>query len=190
MRSARWADIKQGHVTGLLHAKLHLEYHQGSKETYWRIPKGAAKKIQLLLDVLLPASAGDPGVGLSMVSFCPQCFQPLTPGVYECHNCGLKFKDGKRLLFHALMVPGGSYFYAGLDLWGVAHACVDVAILASMITWGLAAMGGAHPYVRAGAPPTKVTYAVVTTFLASALVYDVCMGIKVARNALRNFIPE
>jgi hypothetical protein len=189
VRAARWADIKEGHVTGLLHGILHLEYRQGLKESYWRIPKSAAKKVQLLLDVLLPASVSDAPVGPAMVSFCPDCFNPLTPDVYRCTHCGLKFKDGKTLLLHALL-PGGPYFYIGLDLWGVAHACVDVTILASVITWALATMGRGHPDLRAGAPPTKITYALVTALLGSALIYDVWMGIRIARNAVRKFIPE
>jgi hypothetical protein len=188
-RGARWADIKEGHVTGFLHGILHLEYRNGFKESYWRIPKSAAKKIQLLLDVLLPASASDVPAGLAMVSFCPDCFKPLTPNVYQCPRCGLKFKDGKTLLFHAFL-PGGPYFYIGLDLWGVAHACVDTAIFATMIVWALATMGRGHPVLLAGAPPTKTTYALVTAFLGSALAYDVWMGIRIARSAIRKFIPE
>jgi ribosomal protein L40E len=190
VRSAYWGDVKEGHVTGFRYGKLHLEYRQGWKETYWRIPRNAAKKIQFLLDVLLPASAGETSPALAMVSLCPQCLAPLTPGVYQCRRCGLRFKDGKTLLLHALMIPGGAYFYVGLNLFGVAHACVDVAIFSSLIGWVLALMGRVQPHLRVAAPPTKFTYAVLITFLASALVYDIWLAIRIARNALRNFIPD
>ena len=190
LRSAHWGDVKEGHVTSLLYGRLHLEYRQGSKETYWRIPKSAAKKIQLLLDVLLPESAGETSAALAMVSFCPECLAALSPGVYQCRQCGLKFKDEKTLLLHAFLIPGGAYFYVGLDLFGVAHAVVDVAIVSSMVIWTLATIGKVQPHLRAGAPPTKFTYAAAVTFLLSTLVFDICMSIKVARNAIRTFIPN
>jgi hypothetical protein len=189
LRSARWGDVREGHVTGLRYGRLHLEYRQGLKETYWRIPKSGAKKIQLLLDVLMRASAGETSAALSMVSFCPECLAALTPGIYACRHCGLKFKDGKTLLLHALLIPGGAYFYVGFDLFGVAHASVDMTILSSLVGWVLAIMGKVPPEMRAAAPPTEFTYVVLTAFLASALVYDIGMSIRIARNAIRNFIP-
>jgi hypothetical protein len=189
LRSARWGDVKEGQVTGLRYGKLHLEYRQGLKETYWRIPKNGANKIQFLLDVLLPASAGETSEALSMASFCPACLAALTPGVYDCRHCGLKFKNGKTLLLHALLIPGGAYFYAGFDLFGVAHASVDMTILSSLVGWVLALMGRVPPQMRVAAPPTKLTYVVLTAFLAAALVYDIGMSIRIARNAIRNFIP-
>jgi hypothetical protein len=190
LRAAHWGDVKGARVTPGRYGKLHLEYRRGWKETYWRIPRDAARKIQLLLEALLPSSAGETSAGLSMVSFCPRCLAALSPGVYQCSHCRLKFKNGKALWLHALLIPGGAYFYAGLDLFGLAHACVDVAILSSMVGWVLALMGRVRPHLRVGAPPTKTTYAVVTVFLVSALIYDVYMSVRIARNAVRNFIPE
>jgi hypothetical protein len=191
VRSAHWSDIKEGHVTGLLRGKLHLEYRQGKRETYWRIPGSAAKKIQLLLKVLLPASAVETKAAPSSIaSLCPECLSPLTSGIFQCAQCRLKFKDGKNLWLHALMVPGGAYFYVGYNLFGLAHAFVDVAIFVSMILWGLATFGLVHPHVRLGAPANRSTYAILAAFLASALVFDVCMSVKVARGAIRDFIPD
>ncbi len=189
LRSARWGDVKEGHVTGLRYGRLHLEYRQGLKETFWRIPKSGARKIQLLLDILLPASAGETSTALSMASYCPDCLAALTPGIYQCRHCGLKFKNGKTLLLHALLIPGGAYFYVGYDLFGVAHASVDMTILSSLVGWVLALMGRVPPHMRVAAPPTQFTYVVLTAFLASALVYDIGMSIRIARNAIRNFIP-
>lgn len=190
LRSARWGDVKEGHVTGLRYGKLHIEYRQGLKETYWRIPRKGAKKIEFLLNVLLPESAGETSAALSMASFCPECLAALTPGVYQCRHCGLKFKSGKTLLLHTLLIPGGAYFYVGFDLFGVAHASVDMTILSSLVGWVLAIMGRVPPRMLAAAPPTTTTYVVATAFLACALVYDIGMSIRIARNAIRNFIPE
>ncbi len=190
VRSAQWGDMKEAQITTLLYGRLHVEYRNGSTETYWRIPKSGALKIKPLLDILLPASPGETSEALSMVSLCPDCLTALTPGVYKCRHCGRKFKDGKTLLVHALLIPGGAYFYVGLDLFGVLHACIDAAILAYMMLWVLAALGKVHPQVRAGAPPTTFTYAALAIFLASALVFEICMSIRVARNAIKTFIPE
>jgi ribosomal protein L40E len=190
VRSARWGDVKEGHITGLLYGKLHIEYHQGSKETYWRIPKDAARKIQLLLNVLLPASAGETSAALAMASLCPECLAELTPGVYECRRCRLKFKDEKTAVLHALLIPGGGYFYAGLNLWGVAHAFVDVGVLFSAILWALVAMGRVQPPPLPGAPANKFTYNLLAAILAIVLALDIWLAIRVARNAIRNFIPD
>ena len=190
MRSARWGDVKRGDVTGFLYGKLHIEYRCGSKEIYWRIRKDAAKKIQLLLDVLLPASRGETSEALAMASFCPACLAALTPGVYECHRCRLKFKNEKTALLHALLIPGGGYFYTGFGLWGVAHALIDVSALLSAIFWALAAMGRVQPQPLPGVPPGKFAYSLVAGILATALALDIWLAIRVARNAIRNFIPD
>lgn len=190
VRSTHWGDIKEASVTGLLYGRLHLEYRNGAKETYWRISKSSAKKIRLLVNILLPACVGETSAALSMASLCPECLADLVPGVYKCQRCGMKFKDEKTLWLRALLIPGGAYFYVRFNLFGIAHACVDLAIFFSMIQWALAAMGRLRPHVRLGAPATKSTYAILTVFLASALVFDICMSIKVARSAIKNFVPE
>ncbi len=190
VRSARWGDVKEGHVAGVLYGKLHLEYRQGAKETYWRIHKEETKKIQLLLNVMLPAAAGETSAALSMASFCPECLAALTPGIYECGRCGLKFKDEKTALVRALLIPGGGYFYVGLNLWGVAHASIDVAVFISAILWALAAMGGAPPQTLPGAQANKFTYSLLAAILATLLALDIWLAIRIARTAIRNFIPD
>ena len=87
-------------------------------------------------------------------------------------------------------MPGGAYFYVGYNLFGMAHAFVDAAIFVSMILWVLATFGLVHPHVRMGAPANRSTYAILAAFLASALVFDVCMSVKVARSAIRDFVPD
>ena len=190
VHSARWGDVKEGHITGFLYGKLHIEYGRESKETYWRIRMDAAKKIQSLLDVLLPASAGETSAALSMANFCPQCLAALTPGVYKCNRCGLKFKDEKSALLHALLIPGGGYFYVGLDLWGVGHAFIDVGLFFSAILWALAAMGKVPTHPLPGLPPSKFTYSWLAAILAAFLALDIWLAIRIARNAARSFIPD
>ena len=190
VRCARWADVKEVHVTGILYGILHFEFRRGSKIVYWRIHKGAAKKFRLLLDVLLPASASETPEALSMASLCPECLTTLTPGIYECPRCRLKFKNEKTAVRHALLIPGGGYFYAGLNLFGVAHACIDVGLFFSAILWALAALGKMHPAPLPGAPPAQFTFFLLAAILAAILVLDIWLAIRIARNTIRNFIPD
>ena len=48
-----------------------------------------AKKIKILLAVLLSASSGESTPAQAMVVHCPQCLTALTPGVPQCSHCGL-----------------------------------------------------------------------------------------------------
>ncbi len=190
LRSARWGDVKEARVTRLIYGKLYIQYRHGSKETYWRIRQDTVKKIQLLLNVLLPASVGETSEALAMASFCPECLSELPPGVYECRHCGLKFKDEKTALLHALLIPGGGYFYAGLNLWGVMHAFIDVGALFSATVWALVAIGRLQPPPLPGAPPGTFTYALLAAVMAILLALDIWLAVRVARNAIRNFIPD
>ncbi len=190
LRHARWGDVKAAQVSGVLYGKIQIEYLQGSKETYWRVRNDAAQKIRLLLDVLRAASGGETSPAMGMASFCPQCLGALTPGIYNCPHCGLKFKDEGSALRHALLVPGGGYFYVGLNLWGIMHAFIDVAILFSAIMWGRVALGLEPPPPLPGPPHGRGTFTFFAVFLASLLLTDVWLAVRIARNAVRNFIPN
>jgi len=190
LRSARWGDIKEAHTTGFRYGKLHLEYASGAKEVYWRIHKDAAKKIEFLLRVLVLASAGDTSRAVSMVSLCPECLAELQRGVYACPVCGLKFKDERTVLVHALLIPGGAYFYTGLNLWGVAHAFIDFAVLVSAIIWALAAMGRVHMELQPGVPANTFLSSFVAIVMATLLMADIWLSIRISRNAIRRFIPD
>ena len=189
LRSARWGDVKEFQITGRFRGKLLLKYHGGSCETYWHIPKQAMAKLRILLDTLLPAGRGETSAAKGMASFCPQCLAGLTPGVYECPNCRLKFKDDRGALLHGLMVPGGGYFYIGLNLMGITHAFVDVSMLLSAIVSVLALMGKVHPPAIRGAPQAKWVFAVSALVFSAALVTRIWLSIRVARKAVRTFIP-
>jgi hypothetical protein len=190
LRSARWGDLKEVHLDGRLYGKLHIEYLRGSRETYWRIRKDDAKKIQLLLDVLVPASAGETSVALAMASFCPECLSALAPGIYHCPHCRLKFKDEKSALRHALLIPGGGHFYADLNLWGIMHAFMDVALLFSTILWTLAAVGIVRPPPLPWTPHGKGVFTFIAAVLATILLTDIWLSLRVARHAVKNFIPN
>ena len=190
LRSVRWSAVKEFRLAGgWLRGKLHLTYRNGSSESYWHIPKAAADKITVLMEALIRTSRGEALREPGMVSFCPQCFAELTPGLYACSKCGLKFKNEKGAVLHGLTIPGGAYFYAELHLLGIAHAFVDVSVLASAIAAILVALGRVQPPVMGGAPPSQGMFLVSAVFLTATSVLDIWLAIRVARSEVRNFVP-
>ncbi len=190
MRSARWGDIEEAKVKGLLSAKLHIKYRDGKKEIYWRIRSDDGKKIQLLLEVLLPTAAGETSPALSMTSVCPDCRAALTPGLYECPNCRLKFKDEKTALRRSLLIPGGGFFYTGHTLLGVAHSLVDLVLLFYLTISVLVALGAVQPEPSPnGAPQDRFAALVVVAFLAILLGLHKWITTRISRNLIRNYIP-
>jgi hypothetical protein len=191
MRSARWGDMEEAKAKGLLSARLHIKYRDGKKEIYWRIRSDDGKKIQLLLEVLLPTAAGESSPALSMTSLCPDCRAALTPGVYECPNCRLKFKDERTALRRSLLIPGGGFFYTGHTLLGVAHCLVDLVLLFYLALSGLVAvLGIVKPGPSpGGAPPNKSAAMVVVAFLIAVLALHKWIMARISRNLIRNYIP-
>lgn len=190
VRSARWGDIAKAEVTGILYGKLHLEYRAGTKQTYWRIPKGAARKMKVLTDVLLPKAVGENSAALAMASFCPECLAALTPRVYECPTCRSKFKNEKSALVYALLLPACGYFYVNLNLWGLLHAFIDLALFSSAFLWVLAALGRVPPQPTPGGPPGKLACFLLAGVPTAVLALEVWLAARIARNAVRKFIPE
>jgi hypothetical protein len=190
LRSACWADVKASHITGLLYGKLHLEFRQGAKETYWRISKDAAKKIQFLLGILLPASAGEAPQVPSVANLCPQCLTALAPGIFGCHHCQQQFKDEKTAVLLTLLVPGGGYFYVGYNLWGVYHAIIDVGLFLNALLWLLLGLGIIPLPSVPGARSGISTSFLLAALSAALLALDTWLAIRVARKAVRNFIPQ
>ena len=189
LRYACWGDVEAFNITGRIRGRLLLKYRNGNSETYWHIPKLAAEKLQIILDAVLAAPGEEVSVALGMANFCPQCLAQLTPEIYICPNCRVKFKNERGVLLHALLIPGGGYFYAGLNLLGIAHAFIDVGILASVIVWILAAMGRVRPPPMPGVPPVKWVFVFSATILSAFLALDIWLAIRVAQRAVRNFTP-
>ncbi|MGD1154794.1 MAG: PH domain-containing protein [Terriglobia bacterium] len=190
MRSARWGDIEEAKVKGLLSAKLHIKYRNGKKEIYWALRGGDAKKIRLLLDVLHPTAAGETSPALSMTSVCPDCRAALTPGMYECPQCRLKFKDERTALRRSLLIPGGGFFYTGHPFLGVFHMVVGVFLLYEIAYWVLAALGVVQPPPNPGQPHGDPGAAlIVAAYLAVLLALEKWVMATVARKLVRNYIP-
>jgi hypothetical protein len=190
MRSAHWGDIEEAKVKGLLSPKLHLRYRNGKKEIYWGMRGDDAKKIRVLLEVLLPTAAGETSPALSMTSVCPDCYAALTSGLYECPHCRLRFKDEGTALRRSLLIPGGGFFYTGHPLLGVFHMVVGVFLLYEIAYWVLAALGVVQPPSNPGQPHGDPGAAlIVTAYLAVLLALEKWVMATVARKLVRNYIP-
>jgi len=190
VRCARWGDMESAKLKAFLSPKLHIKYRDGKKEVYWRLRSDDGKRIRLLLDVLLPAAFDETSPTLSMTSLCPECRAVLTPGVYDCPGCGLKFKDEKTLLRRSLLIPGGGFFYTGHAFLGTLHFAVDLILLLQVVLWGGAAIGlwaihegrGQALAAREAALATAAILAVLLALHKGAIT-------RITRNLVRGFIP-
>jgi Bacterial PH domain len=189
-RSVRWGDMEEAKVKGLLGAKLNIKYRDGKKEVYWGMVRDDTNKIRLLLAALLPTAAGETSPAHSITSLCPECRAALTPGVYECPNCRLTFKDERTALRRSLLIPGGGFFYTGHPLLGIVHSLVELIVFFMLVFWILVALGIAKPDSSPGEAPTDAASAVVVViFLVIILAVDKGVMAKVARKQVQNYIP-
>jgi hypothetical protein len=190
VRSARWGDLETARIKAILSPKLHIKYRNGKKEVYWRLRGDDGRKIRLLLEILLPGAASGTSPALSMTSLCPGCLAALTPGVYECPSCRLKFKDEKTLLRRSILIPGGGFFYTGHSLLGTLHFLVDLILVLEVLLWGGAAMG--LWLLRAGPGQAHLNRGAA---LATAAILAVLLALhkaavtRITRNLVRGFIP-
>jgi hypothetical protein len=170
LRCARWGDVEEANAKGLLGARLATKYRDGRKEVYPALAGEDAKKIQLLLECLIPAGAGETSPALTMTSLCPDCRSPLTPGVYECPRCRRAFKDEKTALQRSWLIPGGGFFYTGHPFPGILHGLVELILLIA-------------------APIDAASALVVVAVLAIILCINKWVMARVAKKQVRNYIP-
>jgi hypothetical protein len=142
VRSVRWGDVKESKVAGFLFSHtLRLKYSSGKSETYWGIQRAPSRKFKLLIPALTAGSQAESSPAGEMTSLCPDCFAALTPGVYQCPQCGLQFKNEKTLLWRAFLIPGGGYFYAGQTFLGVMDFLVTSLLLLGVVAGALTVAG-------------------------------------------------
>jgi hypothetical protein len=191
LRSVSWGDVVETKVTaGWLDRRIALKYRDGKKETYLGLRRDDAKKIKLLLEVLLPASTGEATAAQGIVSLCPECRAMLTPGVYQCGQCRLAFKDETTMVRRALLIPGGGFFYTGQLLLGVSYFIVEAILLAVIVIWGLAALGIVKLPAEPGETPATPGAALfVSVFILLILALEKLVTIHHCRRFIRQFIP-
>jgi hypothetical protein len=187
LRCALWGDMEEAKAKGFLGARLSIKYRDGRKEIYGQLAD--AKKIQLLLETLIPAAAGETSPAQSMTSLCPECRSPLTPAVYECPQCHAAFKDEKTALQRSWLIPGGGFFYTGHPFLGILHGLVELVLLCMVGYWLLVALGAVQTEPTPGeAAPDMASALVVVAMIGGILALNKWVMARVARKLVRNYI--
>ncbi len=189
-KAARWGDVKQARVPGfLLPRTLRMAYADGGKEVYWGLGISDARKIRLLVESLVQASAGETPGTAGIQSLCPSCAAALSPRVYQCARCRLQFKDESTLVRRSLWIPGGGYFYTGNVYLGIVDGMVELALIAllALSLWSAVA-GGVVPPLE-GAPAEPVSPWVHLGFIACLLAVEKLGTVHHCRRFVRDFIP-
>jgi hypothetical protein len=191
LRSASWGDVEDTKIKGWLSKTLELRYRTGKKEKYWNIGREDGKKLRVLLDALFAAGARESSPAQTMVSLCPSCTAELTPRVYQCAKCGLKFKDEKTMVSRSLIVPGGGYFYTRHWFLGVGDFLVEAYLLIMVIILAASALGLiANPPGETGGEPMKGAAAwIAAAFVAAILAAEKWLTVHHCRRFIREFIP-
>lgn len=189
VRSIMWGDVASAKVSGLFTKVLELKYHNGKKEKYWNIKGADGKKIQLLLDAVVPANMGQATSAQGPEALCPMCACGLMPAVYRCPQCNQMFKDESTMLKRALIIPGGGYFYTGQWFFGVGdfigEAILILLVIGALLV-GLTTMGQA-----AQSPDDLVgsSALILAGFYALILVVEKAVTIHHCRKFIRSYIP-
>jgi len=181
VRSAQWGDIANAQAKGFFSRMLKVSFKNGVKESYTRIRRGDAKKINAIIPALLVEGVSEISPAHGPVQLCPDCKHALTQGVYACSECNLVFKNEKTMIMRAIFLPAGGYFYTGHPFVAIVPAVVEVIFLIDVALILIAGMQ--QPNAMIG-------------LLSALLVLAVFWGIETAitilhcRRYIREFIPE
>jgi hypothetical protein len=180
VRSALWGDVAAVKASGLITRNLAFTFRNGQKQTYMGFNPGDAKKIALIAQALIPASAGEMSVTHGIVQLCPDCRGTLTPSVYSCRSCGLIFKDEKSMILRSIFLPAGGYFYTGHPMIAFLPALVEVIVLLNVL--GFILIRG-----RDASAAENLWGALIVLFIYWAL--ETAITILHCRRYIREFIP-
>jgi hypothetical protein len=191
LRAVNWGDVEDTQIKGWLSKTFELRYRTGKKEKYWNLGREDGKKLRILLDALFAAGARESSPAQTMVSLCPSCTAELTPRVYQCTKCGLKFKDEKTMVSRSLVVPGGGYFYTGHWFLGVGDFLVEAYLLIMAIVLAATAAGLiTDPLVEPGQEPiTGAAAWIVAGLVAAILAAEKWLTVHHCRRFIREFMP-
>ena len=190
LKTARWGDISEAKIKGLLNRMLRLKYANGKKENYWRIQRKDAKKVKDILAAVMPASRGEATTAEGMTSLCPDCRASLTPGIYRCNQCGLAFRDEKTLLKWTLLMPGGGYLYAKIWFLGVIGFVFEGAFLLVTLSFALMALGILPVHAdQAGRTPSPTELWMTTVFFLLFVAFQKLLEFHHSRRVIRSFRP-
>jgi hypothetical protein len=170
LRSLQWGDVEQAQVKGWLSRTLEF--------------------IKVLLESVYSAGARESTAAQGIVSLCPNCLSPLTPGVYKCNACALVFKDERTMVRRSLLIPGGGYYYVGHRFLGIGAFIAEAYLL--LVTVFSLFLAFTTPAPPSGAdqgingPTVRLTVAV---FSGGFLAIEKWLTVRHCRRLIRDFIP-
>lgn len=130
LSQASYTDIASCKRTGFGQV-LQFAYTSGRIERFSSMPARSSKKLIQVLKTLIP---GDRVTDQGRRQYiCPRCNGKLTEGRYSCPNCSLQFKDPASTLKHALLYPGGGFFYLRKRFFGFQHAVSELFLIGLLL---------------------------------------------------------
>ena len=185
IRSLAWGDVASVLVKpALFGGTLKLRLADKTEHAYWKLRRGDAKALKVILPALITASAGE-ATGRGMLQLCPSCTGELIPREYRCRACGLGFKDERTLLWRALAIPGGAYFYVGQKWPGVAATIGELYVLIEILVL-LSAIRAAS---RMRSIKDVLGLVAALVFILALLILEKAFSIYHGRHAVREFLP-
>jgi hypothetical protein len=183
IHTVRWGDLESANAKGWLSRVFKLKMRSGEKVSYWRIKRGDAKKIRLLIQTLLPHASGESSAYATREALCPDCLGKLVPRQYECVGCRLTFKSEKELFWRGLVIPGGASFYIGMTSLGALRMIFEsfFLILIISLVWDGTRQGHA---VSSEERPLVSAIVLLVILLLEKLI-----AIAVSRRQIRDFLP-
>ena len=106
---------------------LTVHYKNGRQERFPYIGRAERKKLQTLLDEVQLTPKAPNHLG-GRTHLCPSCTEPLKTAARTCSACRLRFKTGTQALWHALLIPGGGYFFSRHPATGVMVGVTEVVL--------------------------------------------------------------
>lgn len=185
IRALAWGDVASAIVKpSLLGGTLKLRLADKTERAYWKLRRADAKALKVILPALITASAGE-ATGRGMLQLCPSCTGELTLREYRCHACGLAFKDERTLLWRALAIPGGAYFYVGQKWPGVGATIAELYVLIEILVL-LSAIRAAS---RMRSIKDVLGLVAALVFIIALLILEKAFSIYHGRHAVREFLP-
>lgn len=187
--TVEWTSLAQAAKKGWLIGYLDLKDRANQRERFFRLRWRDAKKLRLLLSVLVPqvpglSSAVAPGAP-GFASLCPKCLAKLSADLYRCTQCGQLFKDEKSLLARTLLIPGGSYFYTGQKAFGVITGLFEALFALAVVASALQGFG-VIPATSDGERELALVRAAVWLAILAFVKFSAFYR---ARRRLKRFIP-
>lgn len=190
IRSIRFGDLTEAKAKGFLTWYLQLRYADGRKERYWGLQGADGKKLRLILEAVLPASAGEASAARGAVSLCPACAAVLAEKQESCQQCRQLFATEREMWIRSILLPGGGYFYVGQRALGLLDAFVESMLTGLVVLWALVLAGAPEPLLgdlEPYATPGQVLF--FFGFFAVILIFEKLVTGLHGRHFVKDFYP-